>query len=42
MENMSSIPPTHPVIPFQSGSPIIIAEPTNSGKNSMSEQIVVT
>ena len=32
MENMSSVPSTRPVIPFQSGSPIMIAGPTNSGK----------
>ena len=32
MENMLSILSTCPVIPFQSGSPIMIAGPTNSGK----------
>ena len=32
MENMLSVPSTSPVIPFQSGSPIMIVGPTNSGK----------
>ena len=32
MEYMSSIPSTNPVIPFHSGSPIMIAGPTYSGK----------